>query len=172
MQVVNARGNNNTYAVQIFQPANDVGSYGKTLFYRYWRDGWSDWKPIVTATPPQKYSLPLADGWVRVNAAEYWKTQENVVIVTFRVAPANGAAIDTSTHTLATLPEGFRPAGYTPHIAVTTMQRGTNIYDAYAWIASSGNIKAQTTSQIPESSGDSATNWAGFAGTFVFVADN
>lgn len=135
-------------------------------------DQWGAWKQISTATPPQKFSLPLADGWVRVNAAEYWKTQEGVVIVTFRVAPENGAAIDTSTHIIATLPEGFRPNGYTPHIAVSTMNPGTDMYDASAWIDGNGNICAQTRTSIPQSGGSSPTGWAGFAGTFVFVADS
>lgn len=126
----------------------------------------------MLTTPPQKFSLPLAEGWVRVNAAEYWKTQEGVVIVTFRVAPENGAAIDTSTHIIATLPEGFRPNGYTPHIAVSTMNPGTDMYDASAWIDGNGSICAQTRTSIPQSGGSSPTGWAGFAGTFVFVADS
>lgn len=126
----------------------------------------------VLTTPPQKFSLPLAEGWVRVNAAEYWKTQEGVVIVTFRVAPENGAAIDTSIHIIATLPEGFRPNGYTPHIAVSTMNPGTDMYDASAWIDGNGSICAQTRTSIPQSGGSSPTGWAGFAGTFVFVADS
>ena len=43
-------------------------------------DEWSAWEKIATATPPQRYVLQLADGWVRVNAAEYWRTQEGLVI--------------------------------------------------------------------------------------------
>lgn len=131
---------------------------------------WEDWVQIALATPPQEFNLPLAEGWVRVNAAEYWKTQEGVVIVTFRVAPENGSAIDTSSHIIATLPEGFRPNGYTPHIAVSTMNPGTDIYDASAWIDGNGNICAQIRTSIPQSGGSSPTGWAGFAGTFVFIA--
>lgn len=142
----------------------------------YWRKArgftWAAWENAATPTPPQEFDLPLADGWVRVNAAEYWKTQEGVVIVTFCVAPENGAAIDTSTHIIATLPEGFRPNGYTPHIAVSTMNPGTDMYDASAWIDGNGNICAQTRTSIPQSGGSSPTGWAGFAGTFVFVADS
>lgn len=130
------------------------------------------WREIPTATPPQRYTLPLADGWVRVNAAEYWKTQEGVVIVTFRVAPENGVAIDTNTKIIATLPEGFRPAGYMPHISAATMKSGEKGNDAQAWINETGNIYAQAVTPIPETSGGSPTNWGGFAGTFIFVANS
>ena len=151
--------------------------FGVSVGKIFWRrrihiseNPWSNWFPLANATPPQEFDLPLADGWIRVNAAEYWKTQEGVVIVTFRVAPENGAAIDTSSHTIAMLPEGFRPNGYTPHIAVSTMNPGTEIYDASAWVDNTGAIKARTRTSIPQSGGSSPTNWAGFAGTFVFVA--
>lgn len=155
------------------QIAVKAGVTASEIRVRWHNDfGWSPWHSIVLTTPPQKFSLPLAEGWVRVNAAEYWKTQEGVVIVTFRVAPENGAAIDTSTHIIATLPEGFRPNGYTPHIAVSTMNLSTEIYDASAWVDNAGAIKAQTRTSIPQSGGSSPTGWAGFAGTFVFVADS
>lgn len=152
---------------RIYFPAND----GNAIYVNVCSVGaWQGWERITTDVPPQKFSLPLADGWIRVNAAEYWKTQEGVVIVTFRVAPENGAAIDTSPHTIAMLPEGFRPNGYMPHIAVSTMNPGTEIYDASAWVDNTGAIKARTRTSIPQSGGSSPTNWAGFAGTFVFVA--
>lgn len=142
---------------------------------RAWINGynglvWAGWQKIATATPPQKYTLPLADGWVRVNAAEYWKTQEGIVIVPFRVARENGAEINTSTQIIATLPEGFRPpSDVTPHIAVSTMVVGSGgDRDAVAWVNSSGNIYAQASSSIPAKDGGTPVNWGGFAGTFVF----
>lgn len=142
------------------------------VFQGYDETIWEEWKQLSTATPPQKYSLPLADGWVRVNAAEYWKTQEGIVIVTFRVAPENGVAIDTSTKIIATLPEGFRPVGYMPHISAVTMKNGEKGNDAQAWINETGNIYAQAVTPIPETSGGSPANWGGFAGTFIFVSNS
>lgn len=130
--------------------------------------GFTGWAPKL----PEKRSLPLADGWIRVNAAEYWVTQENVVIVTFRVAPENGVAIDTSTKIIATLPEGFRPVGCMPHISVATMKSGEKGNDAQAWIDEIGNIYAQAVTPIPATSGGIPVNWGGFAGTFVFVVGN
>lgn len=67
---------------------------------------WSDWKTLATATPPQVFDLPLAEGWTEHRASEYFKTQENIVTVYFQVhtsSPQGGEV------TLATLPEGFRP---------------------------------------------------------------
>lgn len=106
VQIANARGNNNSYAVQIFQPANDVGSYGKALFYRYWRDSWSDWKPFATATPAESYNLSLSDG-ISVQdglSAVYSKDQFGRVVVHGNLVGQmqNGSVI-------ATLPAGFRP---------------------------------------------------------------
>ena len=123
--------------------------------------------PVATATPPQKFSLPLADDWVRVNAAEYWKTQEGIVVVTFRVAKTNGAAISAGINHVATLPEGFRPVGYFPHAAVAIMK--DNLVCA-AWIDTNGWVMCNTSMDIPQSSGSEPALWAGFAGTFVFVA--
>lgn len=128
---------------------------------------WLAWNQISTATPPQKFSLPLADDWVRVNAAEYWKTQEGIVVVTFRVAKTNGAAISAGTNHVATLPEGFRPVGYFTHAAVAIMK--DNLVCA-AWIDTNGWVMCNTSMDIPQSSGSEPALWAGFAGTFVFVA--
>ena len=133
---------------------------------------WRPWTPIATATPPQEFDLPLADGWVRVNAAEYWKTQEGLVIVTFRVARENGAGIDTSTQMIATLPESFRPpSNVTPHAAASTMVMGSNeTRDAVVWVDSAGNIYTQASNPIPAKDGGTPLDWGGFAATLVFVA--
>src|SRR5699024_2026766 len=37
---------------------------------------WSEWKTLATATPPQEFDLPLAEGWTGL--AKYYKTQENI----------------------------------------------------------------------------------------------
>lgn len=70
-------------------------------------DQWGAWKQISTATPPQVFDLPLAEGWTAHRASKYFKTQENVVTVYFQVhtdSPASGEVA------IATLPAGFRPS--------------------------------------------------------------
>lgn len=66
------------------------------------------WAKIATATPPQEYDLPLAEGFTSGgNANTYWKDQFGVVHVEFCVQKSS------STYELndvfATLPAGFRP---------------------------------------------------------------
>ena len=68
---------------------------------------WSDWKQIATATPPEGYVLPLASGFTKLYCASYSKTQEGMVTVTLWLAGSGAANVET---TIATLPEGFRPA--------------------------------------------------------------
>lgn len=129
---------------------------------------WSEWIKLSDATPPQKRSLPLEDGWVRVNAAEYWIMQECIVIVTFRVARENGGAISAGIHKVATLPDGFRPAGYLSRAVISKMD-GDNM--GSAWVDTNGGVYCNTGAEIPQSSGSTPDLWHGFAGTFVFVAE-
>lgn len=150
-------------AVRILDGQEYVGTWNPD------RDqNWSGWMPQATATPPQKYALQLAEGWVRVNAAEYWRTQEGVVIVTFRVARENGAGLQQGNWIVATLPEGFRPSGYIPHVASGTMS-GNNM--AAVWVNESGEVWASNLLSLPEASGDDPNSWAGFVATLVFVAN-
>ena len=58
---------------------------------------------LATATPPEEYDLPLAEGVTAIVPASYWKTQEGIVFVAGWV---QGAAISM---TVATLPAGYRP---------------------------------------------------------------
>lgn len=55
-------------------------------------DEWSAWEKIAIATPPQRYVLQLADGWVRVNAAEYMRAtkQFNTVDAQNKIAITTG----------------------------------------------------------------------------------
>ncbi len=63
--------------------------------------------PIATATPPQEFDLPLADGWTSQQPSTYFKTQEGIVVA--RIAIKSTAEY-TSGSRLFTLPEGFRPS--------------------------------------------------------------
>ncbi|WNX84039.1 hypothetical protein RWV98_15865 [Agathobaculum sp. NTUH-O15-33] len=71
---------------------------------------WKGWKPLATATPPAVYDLPLAAGWSvadQWSASEYRKNQFKEVFVEFTL---RSTVAPTSGMTLATLPEGYRPA--------------------------------------------------------------
>ena len=67
------------------------------------------WAKLATATPPQVFDLPLADGFADNGGACYCKTQEGIVYVnavlksdTTREATSVGCVVGT-------LPAGFRP---------------------------------------------------------------
>lgn len=95
-----------TYALGVKQTLSWYYSGG--AYYRTF-DGsaWHDWIPLATATPPQVFDLPLAEGVSAVSSA-YWKDQFGVVTGHFNVlasSPQTG-----SSHVIATLPEGFRPS--------------------------------------------------------------
>ena len=128
---------------------------------------WMGWQYLSTTTPPQRYVLQLADGWVRVNAAEYWRTQEGLVVVTFRIARSSGAEISAVPHPIATLPEGYRPVGYASHVAASTM----SAVPAVLWVGDDGVIYASAAQEVPASSDPNSANWPGFAGTMVFCAN-
>lgn len=118
---------------------------------------------------PQRYALPLANGWVRVNAAEYWRTQENIVIVTFRIAREGGAEIQSGNLHIATLPEGFRALNYQAHTVGSTV---TPVKPATIWTDVNGFIWASSAENIPSNGSMEPYEWAGFAATLVFVSES
>lgn len=67
---------------------------------------WTGWQPLATATPPQEFDLPLAEGMSVGYPCTYYKNQFNEVKI---VGAAKGNLSDGVL--LATLPEGFRPSG-------------------------------------------------------------
>lgn len=69
----------------------------------------SEWHEVAVAEPPQKFSIPLSEGWEAQSGgdAKYFKTQEDIVHVSMNVK-SNTAVADGDT--IATLPAGFRPA--------------------------------------------------------------
>lgn len=82
----------------------DAYSGRKWIRTQKW-DAWNDWIKDATATPPQEYDLPLADGWTKAYCCKYFKTQDNLCIVDCGI---NGHVVIGSV-CVATLPVGFRP---------------------------------------------------------------
>ena len=67
-----------------------------------------DWTYIPITTPPQKYSLPLADGLSQVSTSWYSKDQFDQVHVHGAISAGSGSF--SRDMIVATLPEGYRPA--------------------------------------------------------------
>ena len=90
------------------------------LWIQYGRpSGWTDWIHIATATPPQEYDLPLAEGWTSQisGSCRYAKSQENIVFVTFKVVHDEATPASTDTM-IATLPEGFWPSALVHSVCI------------------------------------------------------
>lgn len=88
---------------------------------------------------PERYALPLTNGFVRVNASEYWKSENGLVTVSFRVG-RSGVEIPAGSYPIAYLPEGFRPIGYVPHAAGAGYAGGTRVTSNLISISSDGRI--------------------------------
>lgn len=136
----------------------DGVNYLKRYFGEPTRDGNGLIAPIATATPPQEYDLPLADGWTAHRRSVYFKTQENIVIVCFQVKNETAQSGEV---TLATLPAGFRPktliggSGYCATFANSYYITDTKVYP-------NGDISGYNVSE--------AVNY--YTGFFTFVADS
>lgn len=113
-------------------------------YYNAGDDGlkWSGWQPIATATPPQEFDLPLAEGYTQNNGCKYSKDQFNVVRVTFNLSKSAGTI--AGGEVVATLPAGFRPKRYWACVAI-----GNNIpsdaatrHPVVVQVATNGEISA------------------------------
>ena len=98
-------------------------------------DEWSDWQKLATATLPEESDLPLVDGWTNVDRSTYFKTQENVVVLTLSAQYISGA-ITGESH-VATLPEGYRPAKTIPALCGIGELGSTT---GYIKVDASGNV--------------------------------
>lgn len=104
--VFSGSGDNSASVLQMFIPLNLVGGE-RSIYRRFFRSTWTDWEPLATATPPQEFDLPLAEGWTAWKPTKYWKTQENIVtaVICIRASESH-----ESGSKIGTLPAGFRPA--------------------------------------------------------------
>ena len=107
--VLSANNTSTAPAIQLFNPLNHISGGTRPLYYRFFRDVWTEWRKLAFATPPQEFSLPLSAGWETQSGgdAKYFKTQEDIVHVSMNVK--SNAAVAAG-DTIATLPAGFRPA--------------------------------------------------------------
>lgn len=122
--------------IQLFQPLNNIAGGVRPLFYRFFRDTWTEWKPIAIATPPQEYNLPLAAGVTSVGAGYkniYSKDQFGIVRVWFSV---HFETILTVNQSVFQLPVGFRPSAICCGSAHLSMG---NYYPASINIDANGN---------------------------------
>ena len=124
--VFSGSGDNSASVLQMFIPLNLVGGK-RSIYRRFFRSTWTDWEPLATATPPQEFNLPLAEGVTTVGAGYkniYSKDQFGIVRVWFSVhfesIPASG------THVF-NLPEGFRPDSICCAAAVLSMVEYYNV---------------------------------------------
>ena len=116
--------------------------------------------PIATATPPQEFDLPLAEGFADNGGACYCKTQEGIVYVnavlksdTTREATSVGCVVGT-------LPAGFRPSN--PVYTATLFDTG----DMGGRIL--GKLAVRTNGQIVVA--NVTSSWDRCFGYIVFVA--
>ena len=96
------------------------------------------WAKISTATPPQKFTAPLSDGYS--GSLFYLKTQENIVIASFDVYKTDNSSIN-GVNLIGTLPEGFRGiSGYCAALAMG-VGGGSIVGAAQAWCNTDGSIQ-------------------------------
>ena len=113
---------------------------------------WSAWEPIATATPPQEYDLPLADGWTVIlgHAATYSKNQFDQINIVLGLSTTE---LQMSEKPVFTVPVGFRPsrtitasvifwsASTGPHPAVLSLSPdGRGILSHQVGTSESGNL--------------------------------
>ena len=91
--------------------------YEGSIEHRRYGSGsvWNDWGVTATATPPQEFDLPLADGLEPIEPCRYSKDQFGRVLVNIDCKPTTGIVSigENQSLSIGTLPEGFRPAHYT-----------------------------------------------------------
>ena len=129
--------------------------------------GFTGWESSATATPPQEFDLPLADGFDSAgNASIYWKDQFGIVRVYVAVLKNSGTI--TNNEILGTLPEGFRPKHNFAVVGFGNSNQN-NIADRHPInmiISSNGNI---TASFLSETDG---TKIASLYGTAEFLPES
>lgn len=124
-------------SIQTFKTWCDSNGYNATVFVRSGYPNWGNgWRQLATATPPQEFDLPLAEGVTTVGAGYknvYSKDQFGIVRVWFSV---HFDSIPTSGTHVFNLPEGFRPDSTCCSAAILSM---AEYYNAIVAIHPSGD---------------------------------
>ena len=114
---------------------------GKAWIDAYNGTTWLGWIPIATATPPQEFDLPLAEGFT--GYAKYSKDQFGRVLVMLQdIARSDGAALAVNEITvISTIPAGFRPHRDIYLNGVATGTLGSPILGTYQiWVYATGQV--------------------------------
>lgn len=93
-------GNNGTVYVARNRDSGNIYSR-QALNGSFW-----PWVKLATATPPQEYDLPLAEGWQAIIPSLYAKNQFSEVTINARLKYTGNFERGA---VFATLPEGYRP---------------------------------------------------------------
>ena len=104
--VLSANNTSTAPAIQLFNPLNHISGGTRPLYYRFFRDVWTEWRKLAFATPPQEFDLPLAEDITTSSRCVYWKNQFDEVTVICDCNIPEGV----SATAFAALPAGFRPA--------------------------------------------------------------
>lgn len=107
--VLSANNTSTAPTIQLFNPLNHISGGSRPLYYRFFRDVWTEWRKLAFATPPQEFDLPLAEGFSSLGSepSTYWKNQFGEVTVILQVKknqPISDGEI------AAYLPAGFSPS--------------------------------------------------------------
>lgn len=141
-------------AVRILDGQEYVGTWNPD------RDqNWSGWMPQATATPPQEYNLPLAEGFSTWGiGCKYYKTQENIVVIHINVETDHVQTAGEEI-VIGSLPVGFRPGGHVLSAAYCNHYNDLTAKPGYIFCDYTGNVIVRA---------DSAWNMA--HGTTIFLA--
>ena len=128
----------NNYKVVIVYPFGYIPEYIESYTNEMRYDGtWTGWAKNTTATPPQQFDLPMAEGLIQSSASWYSKDQFGQVHVHGAISAGSGSlGWDTL---VATLPEGYRP-GAKIEAPATFASGGKNGSGAVA-VSTDGTIK-------------------------------
>jgi len=111
---------------------------------------------------PQIFDLELINGFQKMDYAVFWKTQEDIVTLTFKIG-FQGADIPAGTHIVSVLPEGYRPKTYLSHGSGTTFPHVEQ--PILIWIGSGGYLNIRVQNAIPAFEGASVCGTLSFAAT-------
>lgn len=126
--------------------------YIPQAYERNWNGlNWSNWARIATATSPQEFDIPLAEGLSAVNPCTYRKNQFGEV--SFGGAASGTIEVGTA---IATLPSGVRP--------IKTVERPAVYSVDGAW---TGGTVVITTDGIVRAYGQTSATSVAFAVDFV-----